>query len=118
MNKTEISDLMMKMFKNRVQVMRMLIQEFEDTRKVADGCQRVLDSWEDGYQTPENMQKQLRTAISTNRRQAVMLEKLALICLLYVMGDSYTSDAAHALNKLGHGQDALREMWEQKLRGD
>lgn len=54
--------------------------------------------------------KSLRHINDLNRRLIMML-------LVYGVSDSFSSDTAKLLVKMGRGEDALREMFKQKMSG-
>ena len=44
-------------------------------------------------------------------------QRLLMLIMVYVSGDNYQSDVAHALVKMGRGEEALQEMFKQKMSG-
>jgi len=117
MNTKEMQGLLMSMLKDKEPVLKALSDALEECQEVSRGCEKALDQWDDGHQSEHNVRQQLRAAINTNRRQSDLLQKLALVCLVYVMSSDYSAAATEALARLGLGQEALREMFKQKLEG-
>ena len=46
-----------------------------------------------------------------------MNQKLVLVLLVYMSSDSFVSDATKMCAKMGHGNEALKEMMAQKMKG-
>jgi hypothetical protein len=45
-----------------------------------------------------------------------MNRKMLMLMMVYVIGNQFSSDSARLLMKLGHGEEALRELFNAKLR--
>jgi len=116
MNQNEIVSLLKGMMSGKKDVIIALAKGIESTAKIQNGIGKVKDSVLENP-SEENLRKQLHTTMKSLEKQSEFINQLALICLVYVTGSNYTVDIAQALTKLGHGQDALKEMFKQKMNG-
>lgn len=60
--------------------------------------------------------RSLRALAKTQLVLAKGVRHLTTMQVIYLSGDSYTTDAAQAANRLGRGEEALQEMLQQKLK--
>jgi len=116
MNQSEIVSLLKGMMSGKGEVIEALAKGIENTTKIQKGIGKVKDSVLENP-SEENLRKQLHITMKSLEAQSAFINQLALICLVYTTGSNYTVDIAQALNKLGHGQDALKEMFRQKMEG-
>ena len=49
--------------------------------------------------------------------QAIQLEKLSAILLVYVSSSNFDADVAKKLMEMGRGNEALKQMFKNKLDG-
>lgn len=116
MNKSDIVSLLKGMMSGKEDVILALVRGIENSAKIQNGVAKVKDSVLENP-SEENLRKQLHVTMKSLETQSAFINQLALICLVYVTGSNYTSDIAQSLIKLGHGQDALKEMFNQKMKG-
>jgi len=117
MNPGELG-VMAKAFLNRKEdVVQALIKDLDQCETMAAGCGNVLDSWGKVEGNPENLAKQLRTAVKSVKALSAMNRRLVMLLMVYVCGDQFSSDSARLMIKLGRGKEALQDLFEQKLRG-
>ena len=117
MNQSDIVSLLKGMMSGKEEIIQALAKGIENTSKTQNGIGKVKDSVLENP-SEENLRKQLHITMKSLETQSTFVNQLALICLVYVTGSNYTSDIAQALTKLGHGQDALKEMFRQKMKGN
>jgi len=65
-----------------------------------------------------NIRNKFRTLMKVQRDQNNMLKQLLLINLIYASAGNFTADSAQMANKLGLGEEALKAMFESKLKGN
>ncbi len=116
MNQSEIVSLLKGMMSGKEEVILALAKGIESTTKIQNGIGKVKDSVLENP-SEENLRKQLHITMKSLETQSEFINQLALICLVYVTGSNYTTDIALTLNKLGHGKEAIREMFRQKMNG-
>jgi hypothetical protein len=63
-----------------------------------------------------NQLKVLQGMAKSNAHLNEMNQRLIMILTAYVSGSNFTSDNAHMMIGLGKGEDALREMFRQKMK--
>lgn len=117
MNQSEIVSLLKGMMTGKENVVQAIVKGVENSTKIQDGIGKVKDSVLENP-SEENLRKQLHITMKSLETQSAFINQLALICLVYVTGSNYTGDIAQALIKLGHGKEALQEMFRQKMQGN
>ncbi len=117
MNQSEIVSLLKGMISGKEDVIQALAKGIENTSRIQNGISKVKDSVLENP-SEENLRKQLHITMKSLETQSTFVNQLALICLVYVTGSNYTSDIAQALIKLGHGKEAVQEMFRQKMQGN
>lgn len=113
----ELSDLMLRAMRNKDEAISELIGILTRQQKVHLGLQNFAKALSDGKDRNDQLAQMLQKTIEVTIEQADSLRQLAIISLIYLSSDSFTTDAAKIANKLGAGQEALREMLKQKFEG-
>ena len=116
MKNQEIVNLLKGMLKEKGTVLETLASAIDESVRIQKGLSKVRDSVLENP-SEENLRKQLHITMKSLETQSKTITQLALISLVYVANSNFTSDLAHSLTKLGHGQEALQEMFRQKLEG-
>ncbi len=116
MNNQEITDLMRGMLKNKSSVLEAVAKSIDDSTRIEKGLRKVMDSVLENP-NEDNLRKQLHVTMKSLASQSKTINQLALICLVYAASGDFTSDVAKTLSKLGHGKEALQEMFRQKING-
>lgn len=117
MTPDELLDMARSLLSSKDQVMKALFEDISQCETQANGCSRVLENWDKVQGNPENLEKQLKTAVKCVNRLSVMNRRLLMLLVVYVTGDNFTTDSALLMNKLGAGEEALKEMLKQKMKG-
>jgi hypothetical protein len=118
MNEKEMIAIARGMLNNRKEVLTTIMKDFGVCRKDQKGLKHVLETWEDRKDNPEQLKHVLETLVKVNERQSEMINQMLILSLVYASGENFTSDSANMLMKLGHGDEAIRSMWNQKIHGD
>jgi hypothetical protein len=114
--KESINGLARDMLRDREQVFRTLIKKLETLHLVEQGCAKIMDNWEEYSKNPENLEKVLKTAVKVNRQLSESMLQVMSILLVYVTSNDFSAGAATLMMKTGDPGEALREMFESKLR--
>ena len=116
MNTNEMVDLLKGMLKRKRSVIETLAEALDESVRIQKGMSHAK---EHVLKNPsaENISKMLNTTMSTLETQSKTINQLILINLVYASGGDFTGDVVQCLNKLGHGQEALKEMFKQKMEG-
>ena len=108
--------IFMDMLKDKGSVVTSLISDFDSCEKNRAALDTLLTKQEAGdsidpIKVAKAYSKSLRHLNDVNMR-------LILLLITYSQSDSFSSDSAQALMKFGRGKEALKEMFQQKLRGE
>lgn len=106
----------MDMLKNKKRVVESLAGAYDQSEKIESGLHSVIDSVLDNP-SEENLRKMVKTTMKCTKTMAGIIKMLIMLNLVYVSGNEYTSDVGNILIRLGRGDEALREIFKQKLNG-
>lgn len=102
------------------EVQGLLMGDFERCMKDQAGTLRMAKAIDESIAEDrinlENIAKQTSTALKAVSRLADMNQRFIILLVTYMSG-SASSDAVSLMNTLGHGEEGLRAMWNQKLKG-
>ena len=116
MKNQEIVDLLKGMLKEKGTVLETLANAIDESIGIQKGLSRAKDTVLENP-SEANLRKMLHVTMKSLETQSKTITQLALISLVYVANNNFTSDLAMSLGKLGHGQEALQEMFRQKMNG-
>ena len=60
----------------------------------------------------------LENVIKVTAMQAGQMKVIALVALLLAQSADFDAMVAQLLNKMGRGEEALKTMWDAKMKGD
>jgi hypothetical protein len=117
----------------KAEVLTLFGKYIESAEAIANGIDQVKPSIDEIHDTAgklmqmvdnptlsrntKNIAKQLSTLLKIQKQQQVYLANVAAILTVYLASDSFTTDVAHTMNKLGHGEEALQAMLKSKFEG-
>ncbi len=99
--------------KEKGSVIETIAQAVEESSRIQKGLAKAKESVLNGSEA--NSRKMLYTTMKSVESQSKIITQLSLICLVYASGGNFTGDVAQSLAKLGHGHEAIREMFKQKM---
>jgi len=114
--KEHIGKSMMRCVKDRDSVLRDMVDVMSTSNKIQQGQQKFKAALEKGI-TPEDGPKIMKTTVRDLSVLAGQIHKLSSVLMLYVMSDDFVPDAAKIASRMGYGEEALKEMFNQKMRG-
>lgn len=117
MKTNEIVDLLKGMLKEKGSVIESIAESIEESIRIQNGLGKAKESVLSNP-SEENLRKMLNTTMKSLETQSKTITQLSLILLVYAASNNFDSDVAQSLIKLGHGQDALREMFRKKMQGN
>ena len=105
----------MDMLKNKELVLKSIFNDIEVSQKNAESFAKLESLYKEGKEV--NVNKALTACATSIRHSNEANTRMLMILLVYASGGNYNSDTATMLNKMGRGQEALQEMFNQKLKG-
>lgn len=117
MSEDQFKTFIMEVLNNKEQVIKTILSDVGIVDTQYNGLLSVIPSL-DNVTNEENTRQQLKTTMQVLARQQKIIQRLLLVNLIYVQGKDFSSDVAVMASKFGMGQEALRAMFNQKLRGD
>lgn len=112
-------DILFDLLKDKTQVISSLLSTIEETGKQKEGLPKLRESLtrENPNLSLENIAKCVAVTMQTEAKQAAMLQSLATICLVYAQSSSFDSDIAKLMIKMGRGDEAVRQVFKNKMEG-
>lgn len=95
--------------KDKQSVLNFLVQTMETNARAASGLRDKCHQYSDGAKIHKLME------VVSN--QAIQLEKLSAILLVYVSSSNFDADVAKKLMEMGRGNEALKQMFKNKMDG-
>lgn len=109
------SKTFLEMLKNKEQVIRTVLKDLDTCDKNTAAFTKLEDLYNEGGSV--NTEKVLKAYAKSMRHMNEVNRRLLMILLIYISGDSYNSDTGKVLIKMGRGEEALKEMFKQKMGG-
>lgn len=113
--KADFADAMLRAMRNKEETLRELIGVIQRQKMVDDGLGNFVKALADGKDRNDQLAQMLLTVVKVVQEQAGALRHLSSIALVYLAGENFTVDAAQVANKLGAGDEALKELFRQKM---
>ncbi len=112
-------DLLFDLLKDKTKVIAFLLETIQETAKQKEGLAKLSESLtrENPNHSIENIAKCLAVTMKTESKQAQMIQSLATICLVYAQSSSFDSNIGHMMVKMGRGEEALQQMFKNKMEG-
>ena len=106
----ENEDFILNLLRDKKALLKYLLDVMMSADKYTNG---LLGMKERGFST-EGM---LDNVIKVSAKQSQQLKHLALIALMYAQSDKFDTDIAIMMNKFGRGEEALKVMFDKKVKG-
>lgn len=108
------------LIKDKKGVIKKMLEIIDRNQTQVDGCNKLFNSInrkEDPNHSQANMVRCLEVSLSVSAKNSQDLMDMAQLLLIYAQSDGFTADVAKMASKLGKGDEALRAMFEAKLKG-
>ncbi len=106
-------DMFMEMLKNKKRVVEVLLKDIGVCDKNAKAFLKLENLYLQGKEV--NTEKAIKACAKSLRHSNDVNKRLLMLLLVYVSGNNYSGDTAAILNKMGRGQEAVRELFKQKM---
>lgn len=112
-------DLIFDLLKDKKTLITFLLNTIEESEKEKAGLLRLSESLtrDTPNLTPENMARCLATTMKVSAKQSNALQNLATIALIQCQSNHFDGDVAQMMIKMGRGNEALQQMFKNKLEG-
>lgn len=110
-------DILLDLLKDKGDLIKFLLKVIDDSKKESEGLMKLQQSLsrEDPNTSIENISKCLATTMKISAKQSDTIQKLSLIALISCSSNSFDTDVAQVMNKLGRGKEALQQMFKNKM---
>jgi hypothetical protein len=109
------ADSFLKLISNREQVIAAILADMDSCAKNAEAFAKLCELFDAGKEV--STEKALKAAAKSLRHSNEVNRRMMFLLLVYVSGSHFTGDAAGIMVKLGRGEEALKAVFDQKLKG-
>lgn len=103
-------EIFLNLIRDKQALLTYLMQQMQTSAKIADTLPQLRErGWSE-----QGIVDKLTEITALQSKQILTLTQLMLI---YTQDDAFTTHVAKMLNKMGHGDAALRAMFDAKLNG-
>ncbi len=112
-------DLLLDILKDKKKLIKFLLATIEESQKEKEGLVKLSESLtrEEPNLKPENIAKCLAVTMRISAKQSHSIQNLATIALIVCQSSDFDVNVAQMMNKLGRGEEALKQMFDNKLSG-
>jgi len=100
-------DIIFNLLKNKGDVIKFLLDTFQKSDNMSEGLRKLTES--------ENEEFKTKKLLEVVANQSLQIKHLSLLLLCYAQGSNFDVDVAHMLNKMGRGEEALKQMAKNKF---
>ena len=100
-------DVIFNLLKDKQSVIKFLLKTIDDNEKYSKGLR--------GLRVSSNQEFQVETLLNVVANQSIHIKHLTLLLLCYAQGSNFDVDVAKMLNKMGKGEDALKQIIKNKF---
>lgn len=118
--KNEIADMMKAFLESRDKVAIEILRGMDENVRISKGMGKFLKRIEDDKDnelTLSNLKYMLKVTLKYTAMAEMNNVQVMAAMLAYVMSDSFPSDSANVLVRMGKGEEALRTLFKQKFGG-
>jgi hypothetical protein len=108
-------NIFMSMMKNKEQVVKSIFQDLATCEKNMKAFEKLESLYDEGKEV--NNQKVIKACSRSIRHLNDANRRMLMLLACYSIGGNFDADAAKVLLKMGRGEEALREMFKQKMQG-
>lgn len=111
------SKLLMEFLKNKETALAGLIKDLYDTQKQGAGLDKFIENIDSADMNEDNIRQKFKTLMKVIRKQNSINIKLLVLISIYASSSDFDANVARILNKMGKGNEALHQMFKNKMRG-
>ena len=105
----------LQVMKDKRSAIEFLLKALDNAERYNNGLDNVITALEKPDVSQATINKFTKTTANIVRDQQMLMRHLIVFSLIYIGGDSFTTDAAKTACKFGQGQEALQEIMRQKM---
>lgn len=111
-------DILFETLKDKKKLISFLLKTIEESDKSINGLSNLSSSLtrSEPNHSIENIAKCTAVALTISAKQQDTIKTLATIALIQCSSNDFDVDIAKLLNKLGRGEEALRQMMDNKFK--
>lgn len=110
-------DILLEVLKDKKKLITFLLDTIDKSNTEKEGLLKLSQSLtrDEPNLIVENIAKCIAVTMQITAKQQHAIQQLAIIALIQCQSSDFDVDVAKMLNKLGKGQEALQQMFKNKL---
>lgn len=100
---------LLEILKDKKQVIKFILETIDKNQNACDGIRKISGK--------DNINYKLTKTMEVVANQSLQIKSLSLLLLVYTQSDSFDIDIAKMLAKMGKGDEALKQMFKNKMEG-
>jgi len=112
-----IDELFMQFLKDKKTSLKSIFEDMDQCDKFSTGLNQFIDVIDGAHMEKEDIRKKFKTMMKVVNKQNDIIKKLLILSIVYMQGSNFDSDIGTALNKMGRGEEALKTMFANKMKG-
>jgi len=117
MNKPPFLDTLLKQLSDKEEFILYLGKALEESDAYDKKLDNFIDAVKDGKTSNDQLGTMVKGLCIATKHSMTVHKNLLILAMIYFSGGSANTDIAMTLNKFGMGQDALKAMFDAKLKG-
>lgn len=112
-----MTDKLLDLLKDKKQAIKLVIDMLDRSQKEYSSLEKGINMLNGGASQATKIDCIQKLMIIT-QRQSMDIVNLSSILLIYLQSQNFDTDTAHLLVKMGKGEEALKTMFNNKLKGN
>lgn len=100
---------LLEILKDKRQVIKFLLKTIDKNQNACNGIRKISGN--------DNLNYKVTKTMEVVANQSLQIKSLSLLLLVYTQSDSFDVDIAKMLAKMGKGDEALKQMFKNKMEG-
>ena len=114
-NKDQLAEMLMGFIKDKPACLAQITESLQQVSTIGRGMDRLQEQLEGDEEV--DLQKAMLALVKSMRKLATHTQITGMVALVYVDGTQFDVDVALLLNRLGKGGEALKTIFQNKMKG-
>mgnify|MGYP005664201831 CR=1 FL=1 len=114
MNK-ELGDIMMSFLEDKSSALKEIMFDMQSNAKHISGLDKFLSNIDKAELEEADIRQKFKTLMKVSKKQSDITSRLLIIIFVYMQSSSFDTDVSRLLVKLGRGDEAIKQMFKNKM---
>lgn len=117
MERKVLIEQLMSFIEDKEACTRQILESLDHVGTISRGMDTLITALEVAEPDKVNLPKALIAVAKSVRNLSNHTQITGMLALIFVNGGNFDTDVALMLNRLGHGQEAMKTIFEKKMQG-